>query len=555
MLSIVLVTTLVVSVLLYLHHNQKSTRKKQNEKIQEAWSGQKKGLLNFDLIGRYSAQASGNEYHQLSAQTIFDIDFYELFRFIDRTISRIGQQYLFKKVIHPESNLNVLQKLSESADFFTKNSIVREEVQRELSRLSDSDAYYIASLLKGQLLKKPKWFKFIPISVAIILILMVSSIYYPVLLLVLMIPVAGNMFIHYWNKENIFLFVRSLPQLNILIDVCSKISKKHIRFHDNSAEKSISNLGSFRRRVSLVGFSSNVGIQGELSQVSNFFIELLKSIFLIEVFTLFHLVHEVETQKESITFLFNYAGDIDMALSVAALRAGSLNTCLPSFTSPGKKLLTKNMYHPLIRDCIKNDIVLSKSVLITGSNMSGKTTFLRILLINSILAQTIYTCFASEFETPVLKQFSSIRIDDSLLEGKSFYFEEVNVMGSLVKEVSSGDQNIFVLDEVFKGTNTVERIAAAKAVLSYLNRNDNIVIVSTHDIELSHMLEDEYDLYHFSESFENEDLYFDHKLKFGRLKTRNAIRILEISNYPKEVTDEARRLSNLLGGIPGNNAS
>ena len=547
MLSIALIAMLVVSVLLYMHHDRKSTRRKQTEKILEAWSTPKKGSLNFDLIGRYSAQVNGNEYHQLSGQTIFDIDFHELFRFIDRTTSRIGQQYFFKKVIHPESNLNVLQRLSESADFFVKNSVEREGIQRELIRLSDSDAYYIASLLRGKLLKKPKWFKFIPIGIVVILILLALSIYYPVLLLALVLPVASNMFIHYWNKENIFLFVRSLPQLNILIDVCSQISKKHIRFKDKSVEESISNLAPFQRRVGFVGFSNGVGLQSELSQVGGFFIELLKSIFLIEVFTLFHLIHEVETQKESITLLFNYAGDIDMAISVAALRAGSLNTCLPSFISPKKELSVKGMYHPLIKDCVKNDIVLSKSVLITGSNMSGKTTFLRTLLINSILAQTIHTCFASEFETPILKQFSSIRIDDSLLEGKSFYFEEVNVMGSLVNEVSSGDQNIFVLDEVFKGTNTVERIAAAKAILSYLNRNENIVLVSTHDIELSHMLENEYDLFHFTETLENEDLSFDHKLKSGRLKTRNAIRILEMSNYPKEVIDEAHRLSNVLG--------
>jgi len=547
MLSIVLITMLVVLVLVYMHHDRKSTRRKQNEKILEAWKAPKKGSLNFDLIGKYSPQVNGNEYHQLSGQTIFDIDFYELFRFIDRTTSRIGQQYLFKKVIHPESNLNALQRLSESADFFGKNSVEREGIQRELLRLSDSDAYYIASLLRGKLLKKPKWFKFLPIGVVSILILLALSIYYPVLLLALVIPVASNMFIHYWNKENIFLFVRSLPQLNILIDVCSQISKKHIRFKDESVEESISNLAPLQRRVGFVGFSNGVGLQSELSQVGGFFIELLKSIFLIEVFTLFHLIHEVETQKESIALLFNYAGDIDMAISVAALRAGSLSTCMPSFISPKKKLSAKNMYHPLVKDCVKNDIVLSKSVLITGSNMSGKTTFLRTLLVNSILAQTIHTCFASEFETPILKQFSSIRIDDSLLEGKSFYFEEVNVMGSLVNEVSSGAQNIFVLDEVFKGTNTVERIAAAKAILSYLDRNDNIVIVSTHDIELSHMLENEYDLFHFTETLENEDLCFDHKLKSGRLKTRNAIRILEMSNYPKEVVDEAHRLSNVLG--------
>jgi len=182
--------------------------------------------------------------------------------------------------------------------------------------------------------------------------------------------------------------------------------------------------------------------------------------------------------------------------------------------------------------------------------MSGKTTFLRTLIINSILAQTIYTCFADTFESPIVKQFSSIRIDDSVLEGTSYYFEEVNTMATLINEVATSNQNIFVLDEVFKGTNTVERIASAKAILSYLNRKNNIVIVSTHDIELSRMLEKEYDLFHFVETIQNNEFHFDHKLKPGPLRTRNAIRILEMANYPEEIIQEAQHISKILDGGP-----
>jgi len=162
------------------------------------------------------------------------------------------------------------------------------------------------------------------------------------------------------------------------------------------------------------------------------------------------------------------------------------------------------------------------------------------------LAQTIYTVFADEFTSPILKQFSSIRIDDNLFEGKSYYFQEVNIMASLIAEAERPYQNLFVLDEVFKGTNTIERISAAKAILSYLNRNDNIVIVSTHDIELADMLNDEYDLYHFTETIENEELHFDHKIKAGPLRTRNAIKLLELSNYPADIINEARQISTTL---------
>ena len=208
----------------------------------------------------------------------------------------------------------------------------------------------------------------------------------------------------------------------------------------------------------------------------------------------------------------------------------------------------KNIYHPLIENCVENDLLIGdKSILITGSNMSGKSTFLRTFIMNSILAQSIYTCFAEEFISPILKQYSSIRIDDNLFEGKSYYLQEVNIMASLIAEVNSPNQNLFVLDEIFKGTNTIERISAAKAILSYLNQRNNIVIISTHDIELSDMLKDEYDLYHFTETVEAGELYFDHKIKYGQLKTRNAIKLLELSNYPTEIISEARQISMTLG--------
>jgi DNA mismatch repair ATPase MutS len=105
---------------------------------------------------------------------------------------------------------------------------------------------------------------------------------------------------------------------------------------------------------------------------------------------------------------------------------------------------------------------------------------------------------------------------------------------------------LFLLDEIFKGTNTVERISAGKAVLSYLNRADNMVFVSTHDIELADLLNQEYELYHFSEKVDHQTVDFDYKLKDGRLKNRNAIRILQINDYPETIIAEAIELSKVL---------
>ncbi len=175
--------------------------------------------------------------------------------------------------------------------------------------------------------------------------------------------------------------------------------------------------------------------------------------------------------------------------------------------------------------------------------MSGKTTFIRTLGINAILGQTINTCFAREFTMPRLSVHSAIRIADDLMSEKSYYFEEVRVIKEMLDESRSGAQNLFLLDELFKGTNTVERIAAGKSVLSYLNSNDNFVLVATHDLELTEYLSETYQLYHFTEVIKDKAILFDYKIKEGNLETTNAIRILELNNYPNEIIADAQQLS------------
>lgn len=109
--------------------------------------------------------------------------------------------------------------------------------------------------------------------------------------------------------------------------------------------------------------------------------------------------------------------------------------------------------------------------------------------------------------------------------------------------------NLFLLDEIFKGTNTIERISAGKAVLSSLSKNNNIVFVSSHDIELTDMLDKEFELYHFSEIVNEKNVDFDFKLKEGKLKNRNAIRILQINDYPIDLINEAIDISKKLDKI------
>lgn len=524
----------------------KNNQRKKLTHLRDQWGQIKQGNFNFEHIGIYTQHHTEATFHQLSEQTKNDIDFNDIFYVIDRTTSHVGQQFLYDVLSKPTNDTDALKQLSKQADFFTDNISTRESVQQLLSNLNNKDAYFIATQLKEDLPVKPLWYKFVAIYMLVVLGVVAVSPLYPRVLIWLLIPLAINVFLHYRNKIHTKRFNRSFPQLNILINTCKKLLLKDLPFDATAIKSSMKDLQSMQRKSNFLSLDGPT-FKDELTQLFLFLFEFIKAFFLVEFFIFYSLLKEVAIKRTAIKSLFQYVGNIDMALSIAALRDSNFATCVPVFLPVSKQLSCTGLYHPLIKDCIGNSIeVQSKSILITGSNMSGKTTFLRTVALNAIVAQTICTCFATEYNAPILKLHSSIRIDDSLLDAKSYYFEEVTVMAKLIEEAKQEWQNIFVLDEVFKGTNTVERIAAAKAILSFLNKKNNLVFVSTHDVELSAMLASEYDLYHFAELIENDQFTFDHILKTGPLITSNAIRILALYNYPEEIIEEAKCISSAL---------
>ena len=300
-------------------------------------------------------------------------------------------------------------------------------------------------------------------------------------------------------------------------------------------------INGIKNRMSF--FKLEAKLQGEFEIIAWFFFEIVKTIFLLEPILLFGVLNRLHTRRSEIEEVFCYVGKVDMLLSIASVRKGTEQYCLPNITKDAN-ISIQELSHPLIVNCTKNSVDLAhKSILLTGSNMSGKTSFIRSIGLNIITGLTINTCFAKAMKFTLLKLYSAIRISDDLLNNKSYYFEEVLTVKEMLQKSSTGGIHLFLLDEIFKGTNTVERISAGKAVLSKLSKNNNKVLVSTHDIELADLLSKEYELYHFSETVSDRTVGFDYKLKPGKLKNRNAIRILEINGYPQEVVQEAYAIS------------
>ncbi|MBN2602757.1 MAG: DNA mismatch repair protein MutS [Candidatus Thermoplasmatota archaeon] len=524
-------------------------KKTNKQKLIDLWGKAKEHCFDFDRIGYYHRQRDKNSAFQvISEQIIKDIDFYRLFTFVDRTHSSIGQQFLYSKLL-TMGKMFEFDEQETLCSLFHKDLNKRLKTQILLSQLNQDEAYYVSSLFLEEFIKQPKYFPFL-VAMSLLGFASIISVFFFSSLWILLVGVFSlNMFLHYLNKKHTYMYSDSIPQLCILINCVKGLLALELPvFSSKETNRAVGSLDVLKNKLQIFNFEANrqidAMVKGMFAEFMYVVFEYLKIQLLLEPLLVFSTLKQLEKKKEDIKKLYEFIGTIDCAMSISSLRYGLKKFCIPKISNEIKTFVCKDIYHPLVKDCIQNSITLdNKSILLTGSNMSGKTTFIRSIAINALFAQTINTCFAAGMCLPPMRIYSAIRISDDVFSGKSYYFEEVQTINTLIKESHANIKSLFLLDEIFKGTNTIERIAAGKAVLSHLCKNENIVFVSTHDIELTDLLKNEYELFHFTEDVRDNTVHFDYKLKEGKLKTRNAIRILEINGYPKDIIAEAKALS------------
>lgn len=534
---------LVLFVLASIYSSYKKRKKQQKvaAKLQNTWAKPKedKTYYSFENIKQYFINTNkADAYHVISNTTKDDLDFEALFKFIDRTSSKIGQQYLYYK-ISTIGSVESLKKFGSLAKTFSAKEDLRLQSQLELAKLDSYNAYDLEKLIHNTTLKKPTYIKFlIPLSLAALAAL-ILSVFFPAALLFIFPIFAINLTLHLKNKSNITYYISAVSQLNLALSVSKKLASfSEIKTHF-TAFGFINEINTIKLKTKFIAFEEN--LTNEFAVILWYFIELVKILFNIETIVFYSFIDDITIKNKAIDSLFQFIGEVDCAIAVASIISSDIQTCEPIFNT-NNRLTVEDIQHPLVANCIANSIVLNeKSLLLTGSNMSGKTTFIRSLALNSILAQTLNIAFSKLYDAPFYKVYSSIRISDNLTDKTSYYLKEVLIIKQFVEAAQQEAPCLFVLDEIFKGTNTIERISGGKAILSFLNKSNHTVLVSTHDIELADLLKKEnYELYHFSEIVSDETLHFDHKLKKGKLKTRNAIKILEIYDYPSEIIKEAR---------------
>ncbi|MCB0282265.1 MAG: hypothetical protein KDF60_06770 [Calditrichaeota bacterium] len=197
--------------------------------------------------------------------------------------------------------------------------------------------------------------------------------------------------------------------------------------------------------------------------------------------------------------------------------------------------------HPLLHSQNRksNTFKIDKNnhlTLITGSNMSGKSTFLRTIGLNLVLAYAGAPVCAEKLNTKIFRIQSCIRISDSLSEGLSYFYAEVRRLKQILNAIDENNSLpvLFLVDEIFKGTNNRERLIGSRAYIKELSKKSAIGIISTHDLELAHLDREISNLqnFHFKEDIVNGKMHFDYTINVGPSPTTNALKIMELEGLP-----------------------
>jgi DNA mismatch repair ATPase MutS len=478
------------------------------------------------------------EGESLDERTWADLDLDDVFHAVDYTASEPGRQLLYHQLRTPQFDSAALDRLDSAVNRFTSDETLADLVRSTLSQLGDPRAAHLDDLLFGELPSRPAlWWTFPLLTASAVSCLALISIWPRAAVVWLAICVV-NVGVQIFYKPRVQRFVPALHELPALLrvaDTLGAVQADEVQSEAQALRNASAELGALRIATRWLMYEPS-----QASDIQATIYEYVNLLFLLDVNAFVFATNSLRESRKIAQEALHALAYMDVAQSIASWRKSLHYWATPTFLPAQKSLAVDGLYHPLLGAPVANDLVVDgRSVLITGSNMSGKTTFVRTLGVNAVLAQTLHTVCARNWRAPMLLVRTSIGREDSLQDGKSYYLAEVETVLELVRASASGRQHLFLLDELFRGTNTVERVAGAYAVLSYLNRGADLVVAATHDVELLDMLRGGYEMHHFREEVVDEGLTFDYRMRPGPSTTRNAIALLRVLKYPASLVDSA----------------
>lgn len=484
--------------------------------------------------------------HQIDDITWNDLDFNEIFMLINKSLSSVGEEYLYYKLRTPQSTPHELQHFDELCDFYHKNPDARISTQLALARLGKTGKYSIYDYLDnldilGDRNNKKHYFFNALLGIALLLLFVDV----PIGLVAFCTVSIYNMISYFKEKNEIDMYISSFAYVMRLMETADKLSKIDNVVAKEETEQLIQHKNALRKfkRGSFWLMSS-----GRMSGSGNpldILMDYMRMIFHLDLMQFNKMLYEVKLHKDDVEVLITTLGYMETAIVVGEYRVflgiEQEDWCKPKHHKQVALSLEQG-YHPLILNPVKNSIDANRGVLLTGSNASGKSTFLKMVAIQAILSQTIYTVLAKQYEAGFFEIVSSMSLRDNIDSGESYYIVEIKSIKRILQKAKEGTLPVLCfVDEVLRGTNTVERISASTEILKSMSKEKTLCFAATHDIELTSLLKDHFDNYHFEEKIQDGDVLFNYELQKGKATSRNAIMLLKVMGYDETIIEAASK--------------
>ncbi|MEY4635901.1 MAG: hypothetical protein RJA55_1699 [Acidobacteriota bacterium] len=481
----------------------------------------------------------------LDDRTWDDLNLADVFTVLDRTESGIGQQALYARLRGAPDTAR-LQLFEALVTRLSDDAPTREGIQLALRRLRAPAAYHLWRLSEPGLLRgAPRPGLFILAAIGVIALILVTPFLPPALLFLL-----GVVLINLVARDRLAPRLGAIAEPFRLVPRLLRAAAALNALHHGPVPSLTSALEIDTDRLLRIGYLAKWSgrISGERSRnIVALLVDAINMLLWLDVIALLQGAAELQTKGRELLRVIDAVGELDAALSIASYRAGTPGWTRPAF-QPASAVL-RGLRHPLLSDAVPNSITLvpPTGAIITGSNMSGKSTFLRTVGVNVVLAQTVHTCLASHYDGPLFTVRSCIGRSDDPQSGRSYYVVEVDAVLAIVRAAQSARPHLMLFDELFRGTNAVERLSAGEAVLRTLLARPpdrppapHVVLAATHDDELVDLLAGTYVPYHFTDTVDAGGMRFSHRLEPGKATPRNAIALLEGRGAPAELVAQAR---------------
>ena len=538
------ITIVILSVVYY---NMKS-KGKFIKSLNETFGHKPKDYLeDFDMTFlknhyeiRKKNESSGESIDEL---TWNDLDMDAVFKRINYTKTSLGEAYLYYKLREISYNKDEWTSLEKLINLFTTNEDLRNKVSLLLLKVGKLNNLNLTNFIYNPKFSKiPSYYKYPLLSLGFIFSLLLCLIYPKVGLILSFIFLCIN--ILSYQSEKIFLEDRFKVMIYLLnnINLCrslSKIKDKDFEFFRKEVSSALHNFKALNK-VKIYGNSFQ---RNENSFTdSDIIFDYIKMFFMVDIIAYQNSVKILEENKENLYKIYDIVAKLDFALSLAYYRKSLSEYTTPEFIE-SEDIVLENLYHPLIHNPVKNSILIKNNILFTGSNASGKSTFIKAVALNCILAQSLNTALCSKYRCKFSKVVTSMAIKDNILAGDSYFIAEIKSLKRLLDSLNGEIRVLAFVDEILKGTNTIERISASASILKYAESTNGRLLVATHDMELTQILET-YENYHFSETVTEDGVTFDYKLKKGPSNTRNALKLLKAMNFNKDVVSLSNQVYN-----------